>query len=70
MKKIIAIAVLGAAAATAYVLACGPFLTELRTVATVLPPHLQHSGRGHLGFRKTSRERPLLHSVAVAKTSG
>ena len=49
MKRVLTATVSVAAAATAYVLACGPFLTDLAPVATVVPPHLEQYGRGHVG---------------------
>jgi hypothetical protein len=49
IKRIASAAIVAGAAAGAYVLACGPFLIDLRTVATVYPAHLEQYGRGHLG---------------------
>jgi hypothetical protein len=77
MKRILALAVFVAVSATGYVLACGPFLTELRTVETVVPPHLDQYGRGSLGvvrphfarrylvqaYRRFSGQPPLPNAV-------
>jgi hypothetical protein len=49
MKSLISVAVLVAGATTAYVLACGPFLTELPSIETIVPPHLAQYGRGNVG---------------------
>jgi hypothetical protein len=83
MRKVVAIAAVLAAATTAYVLACGPFLTELKSVETVVPPHLEQYGRGNVGvvrphfarrylvqaYRRFSGMPPLPNVVARAPVS-
>ena len=43
-------AVMAAAASTAYVLACGPFLTEYRAMETIKPAHPDAYARGNVGI--------------------
>jgi hypothetical protein len=47
--RILTAATVAGLTATAYVLACGPFLTELRTVEVIVPPHIEQYGRGNVG---------------------
>ena len=49
MRTLIA-AALAAAATTAYMLACGPFLTEYRAIETIKPAHPDSYARGTVGI--------------------
>jgi hypothetical protein len=49
MRTLIA-ATAAAAATTAYVLACGPFLTEYRAIETIKPAHPDAYTRGNVGI--------------------
>jgi hypothetical protein len=49
MRTLIA-ATAAAAATTAYVLACGPFLTEYRAIAAIRPAHPDAYARGNVGI--------------------
>ena len=77
-------AALAAGATTAYVLACGPFLTEYRTMETITPAHPDSYARGNVGvvrprfarrylvqaYRRFSGLEPLPGLVPAAAASG
>ena len=48
-RRLLGATILAATAASAYVLACGPFLTEYRSVRRVYPPHLDAYREGRVG---------------------
>jgi hypothetical protein len=50
LKRVAIAAVLAAAATTSYGLACGPWLTDYRTVETVTPPHREAFAKGNVGI--------------------
>ena len=83
IKRVASGAIIAAAAAGACVLACGPFLSDLRTVATVYPAHPEQYGRGQVGvvrphfarryllqaYRRFSGQPPLANIVPPGPVS-
>jgi hypothetical protein len=49
LKKILLAAILAGLTGTAWVLACGPYTTEMRTVQTIAPAHPDSYARGSVG---------------------
>jgi hypothetical protein len=60
VRRVIVAFVLAAGSATAYVLACGPFLSEYRSVTRVHPAHLAAYSAGNLGVVRPRFARKYL----------
>lgn len=58
-SSILALAIV-VGARVAWLLACGPFVTDLRTVETIAPPHLREYARGELGVVRQHFARRFL----------